>query len=595
MNEDKNTLATASLRDILRTIWQGMKGRRIALYFLLFETVLGNAVQVIVPLYYKRFFDIVGAPGDRAARLPELVHILFLVLALNGLVWLLFRLGSYVLNRFESGVIARLKQISFEYLIHHSFSFFSNTFTGSLVQRVNRFARAFERLTDTLIFNFVPLVVNIIGVIIVVYLQKPLMAYILLGWVIVTILTNYFFSVWKYKYDLRSAAADSATTGLLADIISNQNAVATFAAADREIASFRKTSNDQARFMRISWDLSASMDAVQALFIVALEFLVFFYALKYWAAGVVTVGTFVLIQVYILGLAGKLWNFSRIVRTVYEGLADSEEMVGILVTPHGVQDRPDASDLVIRSGQVVFDKVSFGFSEDRAVLDAISLTIAGGEKIAVIGPSGAGKSTLVKLLLRMYDLEAGRLLIDGQDIREVTQDSLRRAISLVPQDPVLFHRTLLENIRYGRPGASDAEVIAAAKLAHCDEFIDSLPLKYGTFVGERGIKLSGGERQRVAIARAMLKNAPILILDEATSSLDSHSEMLIRDALDVLMKGKTTIVIAHRLSTIRQMDRIVVVEGGRIAEEGTHDELLGRERSIYKHLWELQAGGFIAE
>lgn len=591
----QTSTSTAQLRDILRTFWRGMKGRRTALYFLLLETLAGNTLQVITPLYYKRFFDIIGADGSRAERLPQLVKILLVILALNAIVWVMFRVGSYVLNRFESGVIARLKQISFEYLIQHSFSFFSNTFTGSLVQRVNRFARAFERLTDTLIFNFLPLVVNIVGVIIVVYLQKPLMAYILFGWVLVTVLTNYFFSVWKYKYDLRSAAADSATTALLADIIGNQNAVATFAAARREEASFKRTSNEQARFMRISWDLSASMDAVQALFIILLEFFVFYYALKYWASDLITIGTFVLIQVYILGLAGKLWNFSRIVRTVYEGLADSEEMVSILVTPHEITDKENASVLKVMGGAVAFEDVSFGFNADRVVLNKVSLGIKEGEKVAVIGPSGAGKSTLVKLLLRLYDLEEGRIVIDGQDIRDVTQDSLRSAISLVPQDPILFHRTLLENIRYGRPQASDEEVIAAARLAHCDEFIESLPLRYDTFVGERGIKLSGGERQRVAIARAMLKNAPILILDEATSSLDSHSEMLIRDALDVLMKGKTTIVIAHRLSTIRKMDRIIVVKDGNIAEEGTHDELLSQEKSIYKHLWELQAGGFIAE
>lgn len=594
MNEHVN-IATASLRDIIRTFWQGMKGRRTAFSFLLFETLLGNTLQVITPLYYKRFFDVIGFDGDRLARVPELVRILFIILALNAAVWVLFRAGSFVLNRFESGVIARLKQISFDYLILHSFSFFSNTFTGSLVQRVNRFARAFERLTDTLIFNFLPLVVNIVGVIIVVYFQKPVMACILLIWVAVTILTNYYFSVWKYKYDLRSAAADSATTGLLADIISNQNAVATFATSTRESASFRRTSDAQARFMRISWDLSGVMDGVQALFIILLEFFVFYYAVKYWVGGLITIGTFVLIQVYILGLAGKLWNFSRIVRTVYEGLADSEEMVGILVTPHGVKDKKGAKNLHVTQGAVDFRSVSFGFNEERTVLDSVDLAIAGGEKIAVIGPSGAGKSTLVKLLLRFYDLEAGSIQIDGQDISGVTQDSLRRAISLVPQDPVLFHRTLLENIRYGRPGATDEEVIAAARLANCAEFIEALSLRYDTFVGERGIKLSGGERQRVAIARAMLKNAPILVLDEATSSLDSHSEMLIREALDVLMKGKTTIVIAHRLSTIRKMDRIIVVKDGRIAEEGTHDALLAQKKSLYKHLWELQAGGFIAE
>ena len=215
--------------------------------------------------------------------------------------------------------------------------------------------------------------------------------------------------------------------------------------------------------------------------------------------------------------------------------------------------------------------------------------------VTITGPSGAGKSTMVRLLMRMYDLSSGKVEIDGQNIKEVFQDSLRKNISLVPQDPILFHRTLMENIRYGREEATDEEVVEAARLAHCDEFIDVLPLKYETYVGERGIKLSGGERQRVAIARAILKNAPILVLDEATSSLDSHSENLIQDALDKLMKGKTVIVIAHRLSTIRKMNRVVVIDQGKITEEGSHEELLSRENSLYKKLWELQAGGFLPE
>ena len=213
--------------------------------------------------------------------------------------------------------------------------------------------------------------------------------------------------------------------------------------------------------------------------------------------------------------------------------------------------------------------------------------------MAIVGPSGAGKTTFVRLIMRLYDVTKGQILIDDQDISRVTQDSLRANISLVPQDPVLFHRTLMENIRYGRRNATDDEVKEAARLAHCDEFIEALPLKYETYVGERGIKLSGGERQRVAIARAILKHAPILILDEATSSLDSHSESLIQDALDNLMKNCTTIVIAHRLSTIRKMDRIIAMDGGKIIEDGTHEELANKKNGLYKDLWELQAGGFI--
>jgi ABC-type multidrug transport system fused ATPase/permease subunit len=262
-------------------------------------------------------------------------------------------------------------------------------------------------------------------------------------------------------------------------------------------------------------------------------------------------------------------------------------------TPHEIKDLPGAKELAVSLAKIEYKDVHFSFNQTREVLKGIDLTIHQKEKIALIGPSGAGKSTFVKLLLRLYDLTSGEIAIDDQDIKHVTQESLRKNISLVPQDPILFHRTLKENIRYGRRDATDEEVYEAARLAHCDEFIRGLPQGYDTYVGERGIKLSGGERQRVAIARAILKNAPILILDEATSSLDSESEFLIQDALDTLMKGKTVIVIAHRLSTIRKMDRIIVLEDGKIREEGTHDYLLGQEESLYKKLWNLQAGGFI--
>jgi ATP-binding cassette subfamily B protein len=268
-------------------------------------------------------------------------------------------------------------------------------------------------------------------------------------------------------------------------------------------------------------------------------------------------------------------------------------MVEILETPHEIVDKVGAKDLGVDKGEVEFKDVHFAFNENKDVFSGINLDIKGGEKVALIGPSGAGKSTTVKLLLRLYDLKFGSILIE--DIKEVTQESLHRNISLVPQDPILFHRSLMENIRYGREGASDEEVAEAARLAHCAEFIESLPLKYETLVGERGIKLSGGERQRIAIARAILKNAPILILDEATSSLDSHSESLIQDALGKLMENKTSIVIAHRLSTIRKMDRVIVIDDGRVSEQGSHDELLKNEDGLYKKLWNLQAGGFLVE
>jgi ATP-binding cassette subfamily B protein len=287
-----------------------------------------------------------------------------------------------------------------------------------------------------------------------------------------------------------------------------------------------------------------------------------------------------------------VWGFGRVIRRFYESLSDASEMTEILKTPHEIKDVEGAKELIVKNGGIDFKNVDFGYGDSRRILSAFDLSIAPGEKVALIGPSGAGKTTVVKLLMRMHDVTGGKIEIDGRDISQVTQESLWKNISLVPQDPILFHRTLMNNIRYGCPEATDDEVIEASKAAHCHEFIEASPEKYGTFVGERGIKLSGGERQRVAIARAILRNAPILILDEATSSLDSGSESLIQDALDRLMKGKTVIVIAHRLSTVKKMDRIIAVSDGKIVEEGDHESLSAKDDGMYSRLWKLQAGGF---
>lgn len=289
----------------------------------------------------------------------------------------------------------------------------------------------------------------------------------------------------------------------------------------------------------------------------------------------------------------RVWDFGKVIRRIYERLAEAEEMTEILKTPHEITDIVGVSDLVVEKGKIEFNGVVFNYGRKRKLIDKFDLVINPNERVALIGPSGAGKTTIVKLLLRMYDIKDGQIMIDGQDISKITQESLWKNISLVPQDPILFHRTLMENIRYGKQDATDVEVIEAAKLAHCHEFISKLEKGYDTYVGERGIKLSGGERQRVAIARAILRNAPILIMDEATSSLDSESESYIQDALQDLMKNKTVIVIAHRLSTIKNSDRIIVVDKGKIAEEGSHQDLIGKDKGIYKKLWEMQVCGFI--
>ena len=583
------------VKDVAKAMWAGLKPDGWLSFWTAVFFFVSAVAGVYTPVLYKNFFDTLTIPGSHSAFAGTLVSIIIWILVLHALTWAARNIAIFGLQKFEPDTMARLRNIAFEYLVQHSFNFFTNTFTGSLIQKVNRFARSFERIADTVTLNFIPLAVTTIGAIFITWTITPLLSFIILVWTVIFFGLNYFFAIWRVKYNIKIAAADSKTSGALADILTNQNSVAMFATLPYEREYFGSVTKEQSVITKRTWNVNSSFDAVQSAITFIAEFFIFYYGIGLWEQNMMTLGTFVLVQVYIIQLASQLWNFGAIVRTVYEVFADSKEMVEMLKLPHEVMDAPGAVALSVPAGRIVFDDVTFNFHKDRAVLGDIALTIPGGQKVALVGPSGAGKTTFVRLLLRFYDITSGRILVDGVDIANVTQESLRTNIALVPQEPILFHRSLLENIRYGRLGATDEEVKRAAALAHCDDFIEHLPEGYETFVGERGVKLSGGERQRIAIARAMLKNAPILILDEATSSLDSHSEALIQDALDVLMKGKTAIVVAHRLSTIRKMDRIIVLEDGTIREDGTHDVLLKHADSLYRHLWSLQAGGFMKE
>jgi len=588
MADDKNI----DTKIIFREFWRAAREHKVLLWSSFICFAAGFIANVFVPIFYKDFFDeLAGGPSGLAMQ--RLFDIIAVIAALHAVAWIFGRIGIFCANAMQSKVGARLKQNSFDYMMLHSRDFFANNFSGSLVQRTNRFSRAFIRITDVVLFDLMQLVITTGGAIIVTAFIAPKISIIIAVWIGFFTVFNLVFSRLKVKYDIIAAAADSKTTGLLADDISNYSSITLFNGYRHESKRFRQTSNDQARKMQFTWDLWSIINMVQVGSTYLVEFLIFYYGIIFWQKGAITLGTFSLIQIYIVGVSHQLWSMNRIIREIYESLADSKEMMEILTLPHEIIDKPEAFDLKNVQGAIEFRETCFCFNETRMVLDNLNLSIKAGEKLALVGPSGTGKTTLVGLLLRIHDPARGSVRIDGQDIKTVTLESLRENISLVPQDPVLFHRTIMENIRYGRPDASEEEVIQAARGAHCDEFVDLMPQKYETYVGERGVKLSGGERQRIAIARAILKRAPILVLDEATSSLDSRSEILIQDALAKLMDNCTTIAIAHRLSTIRRMDRIIVMENGGIAETGTHQALIRKKNSLYKQLWTLQAGGFI--
>jgi len=582
-----------SIRPVLRVFWQHARKYKLAVFLVVFFHAGVHVVETIIPLYYKKFFDVLASasvPDD--SIMQELFFLIAIIASLYGVGWLFHRINQFANVYVQPHVKANLMRTSFEYLECHSYKFFSNNFAGSLVRRINRLDRSFETLTDQFHYVYLPFLVTSPIIITVLFMRHWLLGVVFTAWFVIFLVVQYAVTVWKQKYNILLAAKDSETTGVLSDSISNITTVKSFAGEAKEYSMIHAITEELRQLRFKTWTIDEWINTVQGILFIAVEIGLLYVAVLLWQKGSVTIGDFALIQAYIIRAFERVWHLGQTVRKSYEAIADAHEMVEILDMPHEVRDLARAKKFLISKGEIAFTDVAFNFNETRSILKNFNLHITSGEKVALVGASGAGKTTVTKLLFRFYDITAGEILIDGQNIARVTQESLRKAISLVPQEPILFHRTLMENIRYGRLDATDEEVMEAAKKAHCHEFISRLPEGYETYVGERGIKLSGGERQRVAIARALLKNAPILVLDEATSSLDSESEMLIQDALSVLMQDKTVIVIAHRLSTIMKMDRIIVMEEGDIIAMGTHEELLG-QGGVYKKLWEIQAGGFI--
>lgn len=580
-------------KQTIKIYWEHIKKHKLLASAIFICISLGSLVSVIIPIYYKNFFNVLSESLPKDLAVKTLVSIIFFIAILQLIEWVFWRVGIFATNAFESRIVMELSNYCFKYLHRHSFGFFNNNFVGSLVKRVNRFTRSFESIIDRIIFNVLQLAVNTVAIIIILWRTNWQLSTALIVWIILYIIVNLLFVKYKMKYDIQRSEAETKTTGILADTITNNINVKLFGGYGREVKTM-EVSTERVRYLRkFTWDLSAIFEGIQGIFYIALEVGIFYLATQLWSKGIITIGDFVLLQSYVLTLILRIWDFGKIIRSIYEDLADAEEMTQILVLPHEITDIPSAKKLVLKKGEIKFNEVVFNYNETRKILSGFNLSIGPKEKVALVGSSGAGKTTIVRLILRMYDIDDGIIQIDGQNIASITQESLWKNVSMVPQDPILFHRSLFENIRYGKPNATEKEVINASKLAHCHEFISGFPEGYSTFVGERGVKLSGGERQRVAIARAVLHNAPVLVLDEATSSLDSESETLIQDALSNLMRNKTVIVIAHRLSTIMKMDRIVVVEGGQIEEQGTHQELLLKNDGVYNKLWNLQAGGFI--
>jgi ATP-binding cassette subfamily B protein len=581
---------------VIKSYWGShSKNQKILLLLQSFFVVFRQLSFIISPLYIKKLLDFLSKSSDITQNeiISGALGFLAIILLIRFLAFISARLFTFM-NAYSFGTVwTNIRLYSFKYLLKHSHEFFSNRFAGSLTNKLQQYAGSYTTMSASLFFDIIPFIVKILGVLITLLFVNTKIAFGMFLYFFVFMVISYSLSRLRKKMSNQITDLRSKMNGMLSDTISNVTSVQLFSANSFENDHFERISNQYRDVYIKRSRFDAWVNATYSFLILFFELGLLYLSIKLFADGKISIGVIYLVQAYIITALDEVWSFAKIVQSIEEAYSDSQEMYEILETPHEVQDKTDAKELVVDEGKIVFDNVSFSYNENSEALSDLEVTFHAGHKVGLVGPSGAGKSTFVKLLLRFFDVTSGHILIDGIDIRDVTQDSLHSAIGFVPQDPSLFHRSLMDNIRYGRRDATDEEVIQASMKAHAHEFISKLPEGYNTLVGERGIKLSGGERQRVAIARAILKNAPILVLDEATSALDSESERLIQDALHELMKKKTVLVIAHRLSTIQHMDRILVIEGGKIIEDGTHVQLVKKKNSLYKKLWNLQAGGFI--
>lgn len=545
---------------------------------------------VLTPLVYRRIIDSIAGATDRLAIAPILTESFWMLIGVIFCYQLFYRTGDFTISAAESKTMEDLNRRTFGAFMRQNYTFFADRFTGSLVAQSRRYTRAFEDIADILVFNFWMPTIRITGIVVTLFLIRPIVAAIFLVWIPIYIAIAFWMTKKKLPYDSESAAQDSALTARLSDALSNMFAVKTFASEWEENVDFGQAAGRDGVARLRSWRFNNILIAVQTVMFSALEIAAMYTVIHLWIAGSVSTGTVVLVQIYIGSLFGELFGLGRAFGRLMRNVADASEMTGVLARSDTEPFDRVTSEMPV-SGTISFEKIGFRYPKGSRVFKDFSLAIREGEKVGLVGSSGSGKSTLTKLLLKFIQLDQGTIWVGGQDVSEMSPQHLRRFIAYVPQDTALFHRSIADNIAYGRPDSSREVIEEAAKQAHAHEFILALPDGYETLVGERGVKLSGGERQRIAIARAILKDAPILVLDEATSALDTTSEHHIQEALHKLMQGRTTLVIAHRLSTVREMDRIVVLEDGALAEEGSHNELIARG-GIYAGFWNRQTSSF---
>ncbi|MFA1544420.1 ABC transporter ATP-binding protein [Actinomadura monticuli] len=571
--------------DVLRRQW------RIALPALTLPALGNTCLFYLTPLMVAALVGHLagGGESDLGALLPYVLGFAGLLSAGEAL----WRAGLHFLNRTNGRGIESLGIAGMDELLAKDAAFFHDNFAGSLTKRILSFCGGFENFADTLTFSVVANVIPLSFASVILWRYHPLLVIVLVGLIIFTgFVVAPLIRRRQALVDEREAAKVR-VSGHVADVLTNMETVRAFAAEEREAAEFRDRMAEQHRLALRSWDYAnLRVDTIVAPMSILTSALGLLVAVA--LRGGLGVEAIVVTFSYYSNATRIMFEFNQIYRRMESTLTESAQFTELLLVPPTVVDPPDPQPLRPVDAAVRFEGVRFAHGDGPPLFECLDLAIPSGAKIGLVGRSGGGKTTLTRLLLRLMDVDGGRILIGGQDIARLRQSDLRNLIAYVPQEPAMFHRSVRDNIAFARPGATEAEIVRAARAAHVTEFVESLPDGFDTLVGERGVKLSGGQRQRVALARAILRDTPLLLLDEATSALDSESELLVQEALWHLMRDRTALVVAHRLSTVVRMDRLVVLDRGRVLEDGSHRELL-QAGGPYARLWHHQSGGFLTD
>ena len=587
----------ATIRRTLHWFWWVTKKRPFATFMAVFTGVAYTALLNYANTWVMGLIvDRVSADPIPAAQVFEVfAPFIIALLVVNAVGQTCSKLQDWSVMQLEMNGNYHLARLCFDTLANQSMTFHTSRFGGSLVSQTSRFMGGYTQLVDVVVYSLIPTVASVVCTIVLLWPASPLFVACLFAMLVVYVKVAYAMYERILPLSAKTAAAQSKLSGVLSDAVTNILAVKTCGREDFERELFDAADREAMAAERVSMNAMMRRGAMTSTLITFIMFVTSIFVCGGNAWYGISAGTLVMMFTYTYNLTMRFNYFNSMMQRMNRAVGDAAEMTKILDEPRLVEDAPGAPELVVEAGAIDFEALRFRYpdaAEDDYVFRGLDLHVPAGQRVGLVGRSGSGKTTLTKLLLRLSDVQEGRVLVDGQDISACTQQSLRRQIAYVPQEALLFHRSIRENIAYGRPDATDEQIMEAARLANATEFIDRLPAGLDTMVGERGVKLSGGQRQRVAIARAILADCPILVLDEATSALDSESEALVQGALENLMAGRTSIVVAHRLSTVAALDRIVVLEEGAVVEDGTHAEL-SRAGGVYESLWDRQTGAFL--